>query len=89
MARNKCVLNIDFHEDMKEVNATVMIRHDIIQRNSKVKKTGETHEFAKEEFIKCTDNVTKLINCIDNQLKILDSTTLGEIIKRSYFDRKE
>lgn len=85
----KCVLNIDFPEDMQEVNIAVMTRHDIVHRNGKSRKTGKIHEFSKNEVLKCIGDITKFINYIDSQLKILDSTRLGRIVKMKYLDLDE
>lgn len=78
----KCVLNIDFPEDMAEINSAVMMRHDIVHRNGKHKKTGEIHILTKEKILTCIDDVAQFINYIDNQLKILDSSKLGDSVKK-------
>jgi len=65
----KCVLNIDFPEGMDEINSSVMIRHDIVHRNGKNKKSGETLNLEKEAVFKCIEIMTNFINCVDSQLK--------------------
>lgn len=64
------VLNIEFPKStIQPVNEAVMIRHDIVHRNGKNKKTGEIHVLSKDIIRKCADNMLDFINRIDEQLK--------------------
>lgn len=82
----KSTLNIDFLEDMENINSMIMIRHDIVHRNGKNKDTGETHNFTEEVILKCVDEMTEFINYIDSQLKILDSNVISAKVKKGYLD---
>lgn len=67
----KCTINIDFPEEMEEINSAVMIRHDIVHRNGKDNKTGNFHILSEEIILKCIDNITNFIRHIDSQLNEL------------------
>lgn len=78
----KCVLDIDFPDDMKLIQKAIMIRHDIVHRNGKT-KDGEIVKLTEKDVNDNIELIRTFINHIDNQLKSIFRTNplLGTLQK--------
>jgi hypothetical protein len=66
-AMYKCVLDIDFPDDLETIQKAITIRHDIVHRNGKSKK-GTSIQVSIDDILANVKEVKALIEHIDEQL---------------------
>ncbi|UBZ06377.1 hypothetical protein LDL76_13535 [Salegentibacter mishustinae] len=66
----KKVVEINFPEDLKEINKLVKIRHDIVHRNGKT-KNGKSIICTKQSIEKAINEITCFVDKIDEQISLI------------------
>jgi len=63
----KEVLNVDFPEDLEEIQKAIMIRHDLVHRNGKTME-GTEIKIKKEDITQILEQVKNFIKFIEDQI---------------------